>query len=73
MMSWKSVEENWKFFKEKIQEKWGSLSDDELHRVAGRRDRLEAIIEQAYGVDKCQVTQDVDRWLASQRLLDSVD
>jgi len=66
-MDWNRVEGNWKQFKGKVREKWGNLTDDELDRVAGRRGHLEGIIQQAYGADKWQVTEDVDRWLASQR------
>jgi uncharacterized protein YjbJ (UPF0337 family) len=39
-----------------------------LDRVAGRRDQLEGVIQERYGVAKDQVRQDIDRWLDSQRL-----
>jgi uncharacterized protein YjbJ (UPF0337 family) len=65
-MDWNRVEGNWKQFKGKVKEKWGDLTDDDLDRVAGRRDQLEGIIQQRYGTAKDQVRQDVDRWLDSQ-------
>ncbi len=67
-MDWNRVEGNWKQFKGKVKEKWGNLTDDDLDKVAGRRDQLEGIIQERYGVAKDQVRQDVDRWLESQRL-----
>jgi uncharacterized protein YjbJ (UPF0337 family) len=67
-MDWNRVEGNWKQFKGKVKEKWGNLTDDDLDRVAGRRDQLEGIIQERYGVAKDQVRQDIDRWLDSQRL-----
>ena len=65
-MDWNRVEGNWNLFKGKVRAKWGSLTVDELDRVAGRRNHLEAVIQQAYGADKSQVKQDVDRWLQCQ-------
>jgi len=65
-MDWNRVEGNWKQFKGKVKEKWGDLTDDDLDRIAGRRDQLEGIIQQRYGTAKDQVRQDVDRWLDSQ-------
>jgi uncharacterized protein YjbJ (UPF0337 family) len=67
-MDWNRVEGNWKQFKGKVKEKWGNLTDDDLDRVAGRRDQLEGIIQERYGVAKDQIRQDIDRWLDSQRL-----
>jgi uncharacterized protein YjbJ (UPF0337 family) len=67
-VDWNRVERNWKHFKGKVREKWSNLTNDELERVAGRRDYLEAIIQQAYGADKIQVTRDIDRWLECQRV-----
>ena len=67
-MDWNRVEGNWKQFKGKVKEKWGNLTNDDLDRVAGRRDQLEGIIQERYGVAKDQVRQDIDRWLDSQRL-----
>ena len=54
--------------KGKVKEKWGSLTDDDLDRVDGRRDQLEGIIQERYGIAKDQVRQDIDRWLDSQRV-----
>jgi uncharacterized protein YjbJ (UPF0337 family) len=67
-MDWNRVEGNWKQFKGKVKEKWGNLTDDDLDKVAGRRDQLEGIIQERYGVAKDQVRQDIDRWLDSQTL-----
>jgi uncharacterized protein YjbJ (UPF0337 family) len=67
-MDWNRVEGNWKQMKGKIKEKWGNLTDDDLDKIAGRRDQLEGIIQERYGVAKDQVRQDIDRWLDSQRL-----
>jgi uncharacterized protein YjbJ (UPF0337 family) len=41
-MNWDRVEGNWKQLKGSVKEKWGNLTDDDLDRVAGRRDSLRA-------------------------------
>lgn len=65
-MDWNRIEGNWKQFKGKVKEQWGDLTDDDLDKVAGRRDQLEGMIQQRYGKAKDQVRQDVDRWLDTQ-------
>jgi uncharacterized protein YjbJ (UPF0337 family) len=37
MMDWNRVEGNWKQMKGKVKEKWGNLTDDDLDKIAGRR------------------------------------
>ncbi|MEA2823481.1 MAG: hypothetical protein QOJ86_5485 [Bradyrhizobium sp.] len=34
-MDWDRVEGNWKVFKGKAKEKWGKLTDDDLHSIEG--------------------------------------
>jgi len=65
-MDWNRVEGNWKQFKGKVKEKWGNLTDDDLDKVAGRRDQLEGLIQERYGIAKDKVRQDVDRWLDTE-------
>ncbi|HKT23973.1 MAG TPA: CsbD family protein [Terriglobales bacterium] len=67
-MDWNRIEGNWKQFKGKVKEQWGDLTDDDLDKVAGRRDQLEGMIQQRYGKAKDQVRQDVDRWLDTQKV-----
>jgi uncharacterized protein YjbJ (UPF0337 family) len=62
-MNWDRVEGDWKQFKGKIKEKWGDLTD--LDRIAGRRDQLEGIIQERYGIEKDQVRKDINAWLDS--------
>jgi uncharacterized protein YjbJ (UPF0337 family) len=66
-MDWNRVEGNWKEMKEKIKEKWGKLTDDDLDVINGKRDQLEGRIQQRYGYAKDQAKKDVDDWFSSQR------
>ncbi len=60
------MEGNWKQIKGKVKEKWGKLTDDELDKIAGKRDQLEGQIQQRYGIAKDQARKDVDDWYNSQ-------
>jgi uncharacterized protein YjbJ (UPF0337 family) len=49
-MNWDVIESNWKQFTDVVKEQWSKLRDDDLQRIAGRRDRLGAQIAETYGV-----------------------
>ncbi len=38
-MDWNRIEGNWKQFKGKFKEQWGHLTDDDLDKIAGRREQ----------------------------------
>ena len=48
-MDWNHVERLWTQTKDKVQEKWAKLTDDDLEVINGQRDRLEVKIQQRYG------------------------
>ncbi len=49
-MDWNRVEGNWKQVKGKVKEQWGKLTDDDLDRIAGKRDQLEGKIRNVTGL-----------------------
>jgi uncharacterized protein YjbJ (UPF0337 family) len=51
-MNWDRIEGNWKQLKGRIREQWARLSDDELDRIAGRRERLAGCLQNSYGIAK---------------------
>ena len=51
-MQWDIVEGNWKQFKGKVKEQWGKLTDDDLDRIAGKRDQLSGRLQEAYGLGR---------------------
>ena len=53
--------------KRKVKEKWGQLTDDDLIQIDGKREQLEARIQQQYGQVKNMVRKDVDDWLSALR------
>ncbi|HEV2617502.1 MAG TPA: CsbD family protein [Candidatus Acidoferrales bacterium] len=46
-MDWNRVEGSWKFYKGKIKEHWGKLTEDDLYVMNGRREQLAGRIQRA--------------------------
>ncbi len=61
-MNWNQVEGNWKQFKGKVKEKWGDLTDDDLDRIAGKRDILVGHIQEKYGMAQEEAETQVKEW-----------
>ncbi|MGC2074975.1 MAG: CsbD family protein, partial [Xanthobacteraceae bacterium] len=48
-----------------IRQKWGKLTDNDLALIDGKREQLEGVIQERYGLAKDQARKDVDTWLKS--------
>jgi uncharacterized protein YjbJ (UPF0337 family) len=57
------LEGKWKQVKGEVREKWGQLTDDDIHVIAGRRDQLIGRIQERYGIAKESATREVDTFL----------
>ncbi len=55
------MEGSWKRFKGRLKEAWGTLSDDEMDRMEGKRDQLEGLIEQKTGESREKIRREIDR------------
>lgn len=62
-MNWDKIAGNWKQYQGKIREKWSFLTDEELDRIAGKRDQLVGMVEKKYGLTKDRVEQAVEDFL----------
>ena len=60
-MNWDRIEGNWKQLKGKIREQWGRLTDDELDKIAGRREKLAGSLQNSYGIAKDKAEKRVFR------------
>jgi uncharacterized protein YjbJ (UPF0337 family) len=56
-------EGKWKQFKGQVREKWGKLTDDDLHLIAGRREELIGKVQERYGIAKEKATHEVDEYV----------
>ena len=57
-------EGNWKRIRGRVQEWWGNITDDELDKIEGKRDRLVGLLQKQYGYTKAQAEQELDRHLS---------
>ncbi len=47
---------------------WGKLTDDELMKADGRRDKLAGLVQERYAVTRAAAEQQVDDFFAKHRL-----
>jgi uncharacterized protein YjbJ (UPF0337 family) len=66
-MNWSQIEGNWKEIKGKAKHAWGRLTDDDLDKIAGKREELEGKIQKRYGITKDLAQKDVDEWLTKMQ------
>ena len=69
-MNWDRIEGNWKQVKGKVKEQWGKITDDEIDKMAGKRDQLLGKIQNSYGIGKDEAEKQVTDWESRQRELD---
>ena len=61
-MNWDQVEGKWKQMKGSVREKWGKLTDDDLDRIAGKREKLVGRLQECYGLRKEEAEKQCDEW-----------
>ena len=54
---------NWKQLKGQVKEWWGDLTDDDLTKIDGRRDKLVGALQERYGYNKERAELEVNRRL----------
>lgn len=57
------LEGNWKQLKGQVQQKWGDITNDELDRIAGRREELVGVIQERYGRSQEEAEKEVEHFL----------
>jgi uncharacterized protein YjbJ (UPF0337 family) len=72
-MNWNQVQGNWKQFTGKVREKWGDITDDDLDRIAGKRDVLVGHIQEKYGIAQKEAEKQVKEWEETNKLDERVD
>ena len=55
------AEGNWKKFKGRLQEAWGALTNDELDRYKGKRERLEGHIQEKTGAERRSIRKKLNK------------
>ena len=66
-MSWDRIAGDWMRYVRNASSRWEKLGEDELETSAGRRDRLAARIQEAYGISREASQRQIDQWQMDQR------
>jgi len=61
-MNWDQIKGEWKDLKGKARVNWAKLTDDDLARIRGNREQLEAAVQKRYGLAKEDARKQVDTW-----------
>jgi uncharacterized protein YjbJ (UPF0337 family) len=63
-LNWDQLENDWTKFTVAVREAWDDLSDAELDRIAGQRDRFVDCIQEHDGIGRKQAERKVDDFVA---------
>ena len=63
-MTWEEIAGNWTFYKGRIKERWGKLTDDELEVIDGEWDQLIGSLQVRYGLKRNEVEQELQKLLS---------
>jgi uncharacterized protein YjbJ (UPF0337 family) len=58
-MNWDSIKGNWSQMKGELKQQWGDLTDDDLARISGDRDKLIGALQERYGIAKEEAERQV--------------
>jgi uncharacterized protein YjbJ (UPF0337 family) len=61
-MNWDQIQGKWQVAKGKVKEQWGELTDDDLDKINGRRERLAGRLQERYGKTKEAVEKEIDKF-----------
>jgi uncharacterized protein YjbJ (UPF0337 family) len=61
-MNWDQIQGNWKQFKGRAKQQWGSLTDDDLDRIEGRQEELGGLLQEHYGKTREEAQREIDEW-----------
>ena len=63
-MNWDRIKGQWKEVQGEAKRQWGKLTDDDLTRIEGDRDKLVGAVQERYGRAKDEAEREVDEWQA---------
>lgn len=58
-MNWDQIEGKWAQTKGMVKEKWGDLTDDDVDKIAGKRDQLVGKVQERYGIAREEADRQV--------------
>ena len=61
-MNWDRIEGKWRQMKGEVRTRWGKLTDDDLDKAEGDREKLVGRIQERYGIARDDAERQVDDW-----------
>jgi uncharacterized protein YjbJ (UPF0337 family) len=61
-MNWDQIEGKWKQLKGSVRKEWGNLTDDDLTKMAGSRDKFIGVLQERYGLVREEAQKRADEW-----------
>lgn len=58
-MNWDKAGNNLEAFKARVQKRWQQLGDQQLERIAGRREKLSRELERTYGLSQADAEAEI--------------
>jgi len=59
-MNTEQMKGQWRQVKGEIKKQWGKLTDDELDRIAGEKDKLVGKLQEKYGITKEEAERQIN-------------
>jgi uncharacterized protein YjbJ (UPF0337 family) len=59
-MNWEQIRGNWEQAKGELKIQWSKLTDDDLARIGGERDKLVGRLQELYGISKEEAEKQID-------------
>ena len=72
-MNWDQVEGQWKQIKGSAKQQWGTLTDDDLDVIDGKKDELIGKIQQRYGIQREEAMKRAEQWCKAQKEMKTED
>jgi uncharacterized protein YjbJ (UPF0337 family) len=66
-MNWDQVEGKWKQLKGSVKKQWGDLTDDDLTKINGSREKFVGVLQERYGIAKEEAQKRADEWARNVR------
>jgi uncharacterized protein YjbJ (UPF0337 family) len=66
-MTWDQIQGNWVQYKGKLRQNWNMLTDEDITRIAGRREELIARLRERYGFAAAEAEREAEAWTRSQK------
>ena len=65
-MNWDQIEAGWSDYKGDFQRQWSRIPETRFASTFGRRDRLVAEVQRAYGITRAETETQISDWLSRQ-------